>query len=159
MESSDVIYRIKKVDNSNVVKGASGNTAYNPATKDIDINYGAEGDFSTEQGLAHELKHGSQFERGQLAFTRTGAPFKPTYDYQDEDEGFRRQSLFSEPGGLGALSEEQISNIMKVSYSKLPYTSVNKTINNTTDVNFVENGTSMPTEVKVKLGMKYKKIN
>jgi len=159
MESSDVIYRIKKVDDSYSVKGASGNTAYNPTTKDIDINYGAEGDFSTEQGLAHELKHGSQFERVQLAFTKDGKPFKPTYHYQDEFEAFQRQSLFAEPGGKGALTSDAIHKFMKVNYSKLPYTGINKTMNNTTTIEFVENGTPLPDEVDITNGATYKKTN
>ncbi len=46
-------------------------------------------------GLAHELKHGFQFETGQTSFNRNRGKAGGLHDLTDEIAGYRRGSLFS----------------------------------------------------------------
>ena len=63
----------------------------------IDINICGRSDFSTDQKLAHELKHAYQFENEELGWIpNSEGNYRPfMYDMNDEYEAFSRQNLFA----------------------------------------------------------------
>ncbi|MGE0773082.1 MAG: DUF6443 domain-containing protein [Cyclobacteriaceae bacterium] len=110
MAASSQVYNVVESSslNENGPISGMGNTvaatSFNFGTGAVDIT------ISSNAGLglfAHELKHGYQFETGQISLGsqgRLGAPF--LLDKHDEVAGYQRQALFgsSEPGANGVNS-------------------------------------------------------
>jgi hypothetical protein len=61
-------------------------------------------------GLAHELKHGYQFETGQLDFASSGTPGL-LYDITDEIGAFRRQEAFTSGSAMLRVNESFVRNL------------------------------------------------
>lgn len=86
--------------------GTSGESIYNPTTKAIDINITASYGLA---GLAHELTHGAQFERGLTDFKLNGTGRGFLHDITDEQSSFRRQfAINSSSVGLNHIGKLQI---------------------------------------------------
>jgi RHS repeat-associated protein len=126
LESSETDFRLRTGDNVTSEKGG-GNTKYNSATGEIDINFGSDGEFSGIQVLSHELKHGHQFLEGKIGFLSNGKPDGILNDYQDEYEAYQRQNRFAGPVGKGHMSNDQIHRTIQTQY---PYSfrSTNKSL-------------------------------
>lgn len=69
----------------------------------VEQNYGLA-------GLAHELKHGFQFETGQLDFAAGGTPGL-LYDITDEIAAFRRQGAFSSASSMLSVNENFVRGL------------------------------------------------
>ncbi len=61
-------------------------------------------------GLAHELKHGFQFETKQLDFTSIGTAGL-LYDITDEIGAFKRQEVFTSGSAMLRVNESFVRNL------------------------------------------------
>jgi RHS repeat-associated protein len=87
LEASNQMYSI------NEIEGNKGGTEFNSNTGIITFNVLSNNDAN----LAHELKHGFQFEMKETSFDYSSGGTGLLYDIQDEVEAYQRQSVF---GGL-----------------------------------------------------------
>lgn len=120
MAASDQMYNVVEssaLNESGPIQGMGTNvaaTSFNFETGAVDITISAGSSLGT---FSHELKHGYQFETGQISLGsltgRLGAPF--LLDKHDEVAGYQRQSLFGsrQPGSSGISS-------LPSRYSSLP---------------------------------------
>jgi hypothetical protein len=109
MEESSTTYNIV------TVSGREGETSYNPETKAIDIV--TNGSIGI---TVHELKHGYQFETGEISFLSGGASGNLA-DIGDEVEAYKRQYLF-DPGSIDmdAIVPANV-RLLKDSKGRQPY--------------------------------------
>ena len=77
-----------------------GNLWFNDEKKEIDVNIGSSGEFSTMENMSHELLHAHQFLSFDLDLRVSGFGGM-FYDKTDEIAAFRRQNLFVPPGKTG----------------------------------------------------------
>jgi RHS repeat-associated protein len=98
----------------------SGETIYNPTTKAIDINISSAYGLA---GLAHELTHGAQFNRGLTDFKLDGSGRGYLHDITDEQSAYRRQFAINS-GSLGLNHMRQITDSwvrgLNAEYKTLP---------------------------------------
>lgn len=94
LEEADEVFCIrmgKDITNGN----GGGNFIYNKETGEFDVNISSNGEFTTMEKLAHELKHADQYMEGKLGFDLRGDAVSIfAYDFLDEVEAFERQGLF-----------------------------------------------------------------
>jgi RHS repeat-associated protein len=117
LENSDDLFIIRMGKNRTDEGGAGGSVKYNAEESDkqdrnvIDVNIGSGGDFSIDENMAHELKHGYQFLGGKIGFHEFRGKYVLMWnDYNDEYEAYKRQNLFREPGNQ--LTEDWINNTL-----------------------------------------------
>jgi RHS repeat-associated protein len=127
LEKADEVFRIRMGDNVTSNAG-DGNFGYNTTTGEFDINISKDGEYSTIEKLAHELKHGDQYLDRRIGFDLknlggiNGDIANPIpYDRRNEYEAFDRQSLFGK-----TVPSQTVFNM----YSKLPESKTPITIDN-----------------------------
>jgi len=86
MENSKQMYTFNFTNDND----GEGKTTYNNANKTVVMSVDNVLSFDI---ISHELKHGSQFERGQLSFKSNGTAGK-LYDMNDEYDAYDRQAAF-----------------------------------------------------------------
>ncbi len=69
-----------------------GTTSYNNGV--VTIQYWRNGGGIDYNTMAHELKHGYQFEKGELSFKKTNGKAGYLYDITDEQAAWKRGSAF-----------------------------------------------------------------
>ena len=105
--------------------GTSGETNYNPTSKALDINVSSTYGIA---GLAHELTHGAQFDRGLIDFKLNGTGRGLLLDITDEQSAFKRQ--FAINSGSLALNHiwqitDNLIRGLNAQYVSLPALGVN----------------------------------
>jgi hypothetical protein len=92
MEGSDQVYNVTNASD----EGAG--VSYNSETGAVEIGVNE----SSSIGLiGHELKHGSQFETGEISIATNNSSYGSLYDIGDETAGYERERLLS--GGIGSV--------------------------------------------------------
>ena len=105
--------------------GTSGETVYNPTTMAIDINISPSYGLA---GLAHELTHGAQFDKGLTDFKLNGTGRGYLHDITDEQSAYRRQfTINSSSIGLSHMWQITDSWVrgLNAEYKTLPAFGVN----------------------------------
>jgi RHS repeat-associated protein len=92
MDKSDQVYNIR-LNQSDVSDDDYGSTKYNIQTGSVDMHL--KGGYNAGF-LAHELKHGSQFENRTNSFDETGLLGGMLNDLQDEKESFTRAAAYGD---------------------------------------------------------------
>ncbi|MFD2526653.1 hypothetical protein ACFSQD_12610 [Flavihumibacter stibioxidans] len=117
--ASDQEYHINSNWTAPSGSGIDGEIAYNPATRAVDINISASYGIP---GLAHELTHGAQFDRGQTDLKADGSGRGYLHDLTDEVSAFKRQF---------AINKKSVLNIdvayvrgLHPTYQTMPSTSL-----------------------------------
>ena len=91
METADEVFMIRMGNNvMNLPADADGSFKYNFVSNEFDINVRRAGDIGS---LAHEMKHGNQYMKGEIGFVNSGNPCI-AYDRTDEEQAFKRGALF-----------------------------------------------------------------
>ncbi|GAB2669268.1 hypothetical protein GCM10027036_23410 [Flavihumibacter cheonanensis] len=88
LRSSTQNYHVNSNWSNTSNSGNDGEIAYNPATGSVDINISASYGMA---GLAHELTHGAQFDRGATDLKANGSGRGYLHDLTDEVSAFKRQ--------------------------------------------------------------------
>ena len=91
-ESDEIVFMVRMGSNISSKEGG-GNITYNSDTKQIDVNIGSKGDWTTMQRVAHEFKHVDQYINLELDLSPNGKGGL-FYDKTDEIAAFRRQNFF-----------------------------------------------------------------
>ena len=90
LEKSDQVYNVSYEGDAT----AGGATSYNEKTKAIDIQIGKGKSEIDESGvISHELKHGHQYENGQLSLKVKNDGYGSLYDISDEVGAYNNQSV------------------------------------------------------------------
>ncbi len=120
LRSSDQDYHV----NSNwaSTRGTDGETVYNPATGSIDVNISSSYGLA---GLAHELTHGAQFDRGEIDFAADGSSRGYLADLTDEVSSYKRQHIISGASGSIFGINESFVRKLNSTYQTMPGTSLN----------------------------------
>ncbi|MCG7860235.1 hypothetical protein MD537_24860, partial [Flavihumibacter sediminis] len=86
LRSSTQNYHVNSNWSNTSNSGNDGEIAYNPATGSVDINISASYGMA---GLAHELTHGAQFDRGATDLKANGSGRGYLHDLTDEVSAFK----------------------------------------------------------------------
>jgi RHS repeat-associated protein len=87
MENSTQTYTLNKVAlNKAYDTGEGGRTYYSNGVVMMD--------YADESVLAHELKHGYQFEKGEMSFNKVSGQAGYLHDAQDEIEAYKREGAY-----------------------------------------------------------------
>jgi RHS repeat-associated protein len=93
-ESDETVFMVRMGSNISNKEGG-GNISYNSVTKQIDVNIGSDGEWTTMQRVGHEFKHVDQFINLELDLTLDGKGGL-LYDKTDEISAYRRQNFLGE---------------------------------------------------------------
>ncbi|MDR1792484.1 MAG: RHS repeat-associated core domain-containing protein [Bacteroidales bacterium] len=123
MESSETIFKIcmgNNIAQQSNDPNICGSTTYDVSLKQVNINVGGTGIYSTMQVLSHELLHGYHYLNGELDFDCSGLSGGMFYDKTDEYAAYNRQNLF-------ATDPKQLLNPIRhvnANYPRLPNNNV-----------------------------------
>ncbi len=108
LKETSQVYNIK-LNSSSVPERAAGVTFHQGDAIEIHLK-----DEYNSGYLSHELKHAFQFQTGNLAFGETGRNGAGIYDFGDEEEAYRRGSVY---GDRRKASNADYPNLGKISLS------------------------------------------
>ncbi|MQP52686.1 MULTISPECIES: protein kinase [unclassified Flavobacterium] len=94
LEKSDQVYNVHF---DSTVNG--GGVSYDMSTEEVMIGIGAD---SSKGMIGHELKHGYQFETGQISIVANNSNYGSLYDIGDETESYNRERALD--GGMQFFS-------------------------------------------------------
>jgi RHS repeat-associated protein len=115
LRNSSTTYFVNSAYVPNAANGdPDGYTGWDAANNRVDINISTS---YGENGLAHELTHGAQFDRGQLDFAGTAPGL--LYDIFDEVAAYRAEYAYS-GSGFQQVNSEWVRNFGGGIYSHLP---------------------------------------
>jgi hypothetical protein len=125
LRASDNIYEI---NTSFVSSTSDGNAEYvstdGEGNHTIRINVSQE--YLQYGGLAHELVHAYQFEKGNIDFQKNGSPGL-LYDIGDEAGAFQRQFVFTGNSAMYNVTPSYVRNLSPALYGHLPSGHLNTT--------------------------------
>jgi hypothetical protein len=133
MEKSAIIYSLepRTTDPNEKVYQVDGRYSWDPneggGTYYKDGKVIMEYEFGDYDAMSHEMKHGYQFEVGDISFSRSGG-YGAVYDYTDEAAAWKRGSLFS-TREYKPLTTPTYAELLKKGYSFRSKEALN--INNT----------------------------
>ncbi|MDP4210569.1 MAG: RHS repeat-associated core domain-containing protein, partial [Bacteroidota bacterium] len=117
MRSSETVYNVNTNFSSSDSDGDTKYAGKNADGKNV-VNISVSQSYAQAGGLAHELVHGYQFEKGQIDFSPSGSP-GVLYDITDEISAYQRQFAFTNNSAMYKVNESYVRGLTNASGSKL----------------------------------------